>query len=154
MLDILDGISNLLSPTFFGTLAGLSLAAATMLFGAGKSRGRNKQGQANRLSELEPKEYKGAGYLILSFGWSMFGLISVFVFNAVSDGLLRNIVVFLSLVWLVFALCFFYAGAGELLRAVTGQKGGVVRKFFPPMRYIDDLIIKFGDFLSSGVFRR
>lgn len=153
-MEIFNRLSVLLSPTFFGTLAGLSLAAATMLFGAGKRSSRNSRRQANRLSELEPQEYRGAGYLILSFGWSMFGLLFVFVFSAIGYGLLRNVVITLSFVWLFFALCFFYAGAGELLRALTGKKGGVVRRFFPPMRYIDVAIITFGDFLSSGVFRR
>ena len=38
------------------------------------------------------------------------------------------------------------------MRAATGQKGGLIRWFFPPMRHIDTLILQFGDLLTAGIF--
>jgi len=153
-MEILVRLGSLLSPSFFAVLAGLSLTAAALLFVAGKRNVAEPQVTGAKLSELEPTEYRGTGYLVLAFGWSMFGLILSFVFGAIGAGFFGSLIlVILSLLCLVFTLCFLYAGGGTLLRAVTGQEGGVVRWFFPPMRYIDTLITWFGDLLTAGLFR-
>lgn len=153
-MEILVRLGRLLSPSFFAILAGFSLTAAALLFVAGKRNIAEPQVTGAKLSELEPPEYRGTGYLVLAFGWSIFGLILSFVFGAIGAGFFGNLIlVILSLLCLVFTLCFLYAGGGTLLRAVAGQKGGGVRWFFPPIRYIDILIVRFGDWLTAGFFR-
>jgi len=153
-MEILVRLGRLLSPSFFAILAGLSLTVAALLFVAGKRNIAEPQVTGAKLSELEPPEYRGTGYLALAFGWSMLGLVLGFIFGAIGAGFFGSLIlVILSLLCLVFTLCFLYAGGGTLLCAVTGQKGGVVRWFFPPMRYIDTLITWFGDWLTAGLFR-
>ncbi len=153
-MEILVRLGRLLSPSFFAILAGLSLTAAALLFVAGKRSAAGPQVTGTKLSELEPNEYRGTGYLVLAFGWSIFGLVLSFIFGAIGTRFLGSLVlVILSLLCLVFTLCFLYAGGGTLLRAVTGQRGGGVPWFFPPMRYIDTLIVRFGDLLTAGLFR-
>jgi hypothetical protein len=154
VMEILVRLGNLLSPSFFAILAGFSLTAAALLFVAGKRDTAELQVMGAKLSELEPPEYKGTAYLVLAFGWSMLGLVLGFVFGAVSAGFFGSLIfVILSLLCLVFTLCFLYAGGGTLLRAVTGQKSRVVRWFFPLMEPIDTLITWFGDLLTAGFFR-
>lgn len=153
-MEILVRLGSLLSPSFFAVLAGFSLTAAALLFVAGKRSAVNPEVRGAKLSELEPPEYRGTGYLVLAFVWSMFGLIFSFIFGAVgTGGFWSLILVILCLPCFLLTLCFLYAGGGTLLRAVTGQEGGVVRWFFPPMRYIDILIVRFGDWLTAGLFR-
>jgi len=153
-MEILIRLGSLLSPSFFAVLAGLSLTAAALLFVAGKSNTAEPQVMGLKLSELEPPEYRGTAYLILAFGWSMLGLILGFIFGAIGAVFLGNLILaILSLLCLVFTLCFLYAGGGTLLLAVTGQKDGAVRWLFPLMEPIDALIIWFGDLLTAGLFR-
>lgn len=153
-MEILVRLGRLLSPSFFAILAGLSLTAAALLFVAGKRNIAEPQVTGAKLSELEPPEYRSTGYLVLAFGWSMLGLVFSFIFSAIgTGGFWGLILVILSLPCFLLTLCFLYAGGGTLLRAVTGQKGGVVCWFFPPMRYIDILIVRFGDWLTAGLFR-
>jgi len=152
-MEILLKLGSLLSPTFFAALAGLSLAAAALLFVAGKRSAAEPQG--TKLSTLEPTEYKGTGYLVLAFGWSIFGLVLGFIFGAIDTGSFWSLIlVILSLLCLLFTLCFLYAGGGTLLCAATGQKGGAVRWFFPFTQPIDTLIVWFGDLLTTGLFRQ
>ena len=154
VMEILVRLGRLLSPSFFAILAGLSLTAAAVLFFAGKRGAAALRVKSSKLSQVEPPEYRGTGYLILAFGCSLVGLVLSFVFAAINPGFLGSLsFIILSLLCFVFTLCFLYAGAGTLLRAVTGQKGGIVRWFFPPMRYVDTLIMQFGDWLTAGLFR-
>jgi len=153
-MEILVRLGSLLSPSFFAVLAGLSLTVAALLFVAGKRNIAEPQVTGAKLSELEPTEYRGTGYLVLAFGWSMFGLILSFVFGAIGTRFFGSLIlVILSLLCLLFTLCFLYAGGGTLLRAVTGRKGGVVRRFFPFMKHVDPLIERLGDLLTAGLFR-
>ncbi len=153
-MEILVRLGSLLSPSFFAVLAGFSLTAAALLFVAGKRNIAEPQVTGAKLSELEPPEYRGTGYLVLAFSWSIFGLVLGFVFGAIGAVSFGSLIfVILSLLCLVFTLCFLYAGGGTLLRAVTGQKGGVVRWFFPLLEPIDTLITWFGDLLTAGLFR-
>lgn len=153
-MEILVRLGRLLSPSFFAILAGLSLTAAALLFVAGKRNIAEPQVTGAKLSELEPIEHRGTAYLVLAFGCSMFGLIFSFVFGAIgTKSFGSRIFIILSLPCLVFTLCFLYAGGGTLLRAVTGQKGGVVRRFFPFMKHVDPLIERFGDWVTAGLFR-
>ncbi len=153
-MEILVRLGRLLSPSFFAILAGFSLTAAALLFVAGKRNIAEPQVTGAKLSELEPPEYRGTGYLVLAFGWSIFGLILSFVFGAIGTRFFGSLIlVILSLLCLLFTLCFLYAGGGTLLHAVRGQRGEFVCWFFPPMRYIDILIVRFGDWLTTGLFR-
>ncbi len=154
-MEILVRLSRLLSPSFFAILAGLSLMVAALLFVTGKRDAAEPQVKGTRLSELEPPEYRSTAYLVLAFGWSMFGLVLGFIFAAIGPSFWGSLIlVILLLLCLLFTLCFLYTGGGTLLRAVTGQKGGLVPWFFPPMRHIDSLIVRFGDLLAAGFFRQ
>ena len=154
-MEILARLGSLLSPSFFAILAGLSLTVAALLFVAGKRNATEPQVKGTRLSTVEPIEYRATGYLVLAFGWSIFGLVLGFIFGAISAGFVGSLIlVILSLLCFLFTLCFLYAGGGTLLRAATGHEGGVVRSFFPPMQYIDTLIVQFGDLLTTGRFRQ
>ena len=51
-------------------------------------------------------------------------------------------------------LCFLYAGAGALLHAVTGQRIGFASRRFPPVRYIDDMIVWLGNVLTLGLLKQ
>ena len=82
-MEILVRLGSLLSPSFFAVLAGFSLTAAALLFVAGKRNIAEPQVTGAKLSELEPPEYRGTGYLVLAFGWSILGLILSFVFGAI-----------------------------------------------------------------------
>jgi len=152
-MEILARLVNFLSPSFFAILAGLSFTAAGLLFVAGRHSTPDLLAISGKLSKLEPPEYRGAGYLVLAFGWSMLGLILGFIFTAITSFLGSLIYVILSLLCLLFTLCFLYAGGAALLHAVTGQKGGLVPWFFPPMRYINTQIAQFGDWLTAGLLR-
>ena len=154
-MEILVRLSRLLSPSFFAILAGLSLTAAALLFIAGKRTAAEPQVIDTKLSRLEPIEYRSTAYLALAFSWSMFGLVLSFIFAAIGPSFWGSLIlVILSLLCLLFTLCFLYTGGGTLLCAVTGHKGGLVPWFFPPMRHIDSLIVRFGDLLAAGLFRQ
>jgi hypothetical protein len=151
-IETLVRLGSLLSPSFFAILAGLSLTAAGLLFVAGRCNAAAPLVEGSKLSGLEPPEYRATGYLVLAFGWSMFGLVLGFIFAAIGARAYWSLVqVILSLPCLIFTLCFLYAGGVTLLHAVTGQKGRLVRWPFPPMRYIDILIVQFGDLLTAGL---
>ena len=144
-MEILVRLSRLLSPSFFAILAGFSLMTAALLFFAGKRDAAASQVKSDKLSQVEPPEYRSAGYLVLAFGWSIFGLALGFIFAAISPGFLGSLLfVILSLFCLLFALCFFYAGGSTMLSAVTGQR----------VRHINTLIMRFGDLLTAGLFRQ
>jgi len=154
-MQVLTRLGSLLSPSFFAILAGLSLTAAALLFVAGRHNAADSQVTGIKLSELEPTEYRGTGYLILAFGCSMIGLVLSFIFAAISTSFVGSLsFVILLLLFFIFTLCFLYAGGGTLFRAATGQKGGVVYWFFPFMRYIDTAIARFGDLITTGLFRQ
>jgi hypothetical protein len=154
-MEILARLGSLLSPTFFAILAGLSLTAAALLFVAGKRDVVESQVKGTKLSELEPTGYRGTGYLLLAFGWSMFGLVLGFIFAAIGTRVFGSLIlVILSLLCLLFTLCFLYAGGGALFRAVTAQKGTIAHFFFPFMGPIDNRIVRFGDFLTADLFRQ
>jgi len=154
-MEILVRLSRLLSPSFFAILAGLSLTAAALLFIAGKRTAAEPQVIDTKLSRLEPIEYRSTAYLALAFSWSLFGLVLSFIFAAIGPSFWGSLIlVILSLLCLLFTLCFLYTGGGTLLCAVTGHKGGLVPWFFPPMRHIDSLIVRFGDLLAAGLFRQ
>ena len=151
-MQILIRLGSLLSPSFFAILAGLTLIVAVLLFVVGKRSAARPQG--TKLSNLEPTEYRGTAYLIFAFGWSMIGLVLGFILGVIGTGFLGNLVlVILSLLCLLFTLCFLYAVGGTLFHAVTGQNGGVVYWFFPFMRSVDKMIVRFGDLLAIGIFR-
>lgn len=152
-METLVRLGSLLSPSFFAILAGLSLMAAGLLFVAGRRDTAAPLVKGSKLSVLEPPEYRSTGYLVLAFGWSMFGLILGFIFAAIGARAHWSLVhVILSLPCLIFTLCFLYAGGVTLLHAVTGQKGRLVRWSFLPMRYVDILIVQFGDLLTVRLF--
>ncbi len=152
-MQILMRLGSLLSPSFFAVLAGLTLIAAALLFVVGKRSAARPQG--TKLSNWEPTEYRGTAYLILAFGWSIIGLVLGFILGVIGTGFLGNLVlVILSLLCLLFTLCFLYAGGGTLFHAVTGQRGRLNYWFFLRMRRIDTLIVRFGDLLAAGIFRQ
>ena len=152
-METLVRLGSLLPPSFFAILAGLSLTAAGLLFVAGRYNAAAPLVEGTKLSGLEPPEYRSTGYLVLAFGWSMFGLVLGFIFAAIGARAHWSLIhVILSLSCLIFTLCFLYAGGVTLLHAMTGQKGRLVRWSFPPMRYIDILIVQFGDLLTAGFF--
>lgn len=154
-IEILVRLGVLLSPSFFAILAGLSLTAAVLLFVAGKGNGVGIQVESGKLSRLEPTEHRHTVYLILAFGWSVIGLVLSFISGAIGIRAFWSVfLVILLLLCLLFTLCFLYAGAGALLRAVTGRRGGLVSRFFPPVRYVDALVVRFGDVLAAGLFRQ
>ena len=154
-MEILIRLGGSLSPSFFAVLAGLSLMAAALLLVAGRRNAAEPQARGARLSTLEPTEYRGTAYLVLAFGWSIAGLVLSFIFAAIGASFLgRLILTILSLLCFLFTLCFLYAGGGTLLHAVTGQKGRGISWFFPPMQYIDILIVQFGDLLTTGLFKQ
>ena len=154
-MEILVRLGSLLSPSFFAILAGLSLSAAALLFVAGKRNVTEPQARGTKLSELEPVEYRGTGYLVWASFWSIAGIILGFIFGAVGASFLgRLVLVILSLFCLLFTLCFLYAGGGTLLHTATGQKGRITQFFFVFMTPIDNLIIGFGDLLTAGLFRQ
>ena len=154
-MEILVRLGSLLSPSFFAILAGLSLTAAALLFVASKRNATKPQVIGTKLSQLEPIECRGTGYLVLASAWSMFGLVLGFIFGAIGASFLgRLILVILSLLCLLFTLCFLYAGGGTLLRAVAGQEGRIVRWSFPSMEPIDYLIMQLGDLFTIGLFRQ
>jgi hypothetical protein len=151
VMEILVRLGSLLSPSFFAILAGLSLMAAALLLVAGKRNAAKPQIRGTKLSQLEPVEYRGTGYLVLAFGWSIVGLVLGFIFGTIGASFLgRLLLVILSLLCLLFTLCFLYAGGGTLLHAATGQKGRITQFFFPLMEPIDNLIVWFGDLLTVG----
>gem|GEM_PF-2373697 len=154
-MEVLLRLGSLLSPSFFAILAGLSLTAAAVLFIAAKRNITDTQVKGVKLSKLEPPEYRGTAYLVLAFGWSIFGLILSFIFAAVSPRVWGMVLlVSLSLLCLLFTLCFLCAGGGVLLRVVTEREGGTAYWFFSPVRYIDPVVVWFGDLLTTGVFRQ
>ena len=154
-MEVLTRLGSLLSPTFFAILAGLSLTAAALLFVAGRHNAADSQVTGTKLSELEPTGYRGTGYLVLAFGCSMIGLVLSFIFAVISTSFVGSLIfVILLLLFFIFTLCFLYAGGGTLFSAVAGQKGVVVYWFFPFMRYIDTTIARFGDLITTGLFRQ
>jgi len=154
-MQVLTRLGSLLSPTFFAILAGLSLTAAALLFVASTHNAADSQVTGTKLSELEPTGYRGTGYLVLAFGCSVIGLVLSFIFAVISTRFVGSLIfVILLLLFFIFTLCFLYAGGGTLFSAVTGQKGGVVYWFFPFMRYIDTTIARFGDLITTGLFRQ
>ena len=154
-METLVRLGVLLSPSFFAILAGLSLTAAVLLFVAGKGTGVGIQVESAKLSKLEPTEHRHTVYLILAFGWSVIGLVLSFISGAIGIRAFWSVLlVILLLLCLLFTLCFLYAGAGALLRAVTGRRGGLVSRLFPPVRYVDALVVRFGDVLAAGLFRQ
>lgn len=149
-METLVRLGSLLSPSFFAILAGLSLTVAGLLFVAGR-RDAARLPQDTKLSRLEPTEYRATGYLVLAFGWSMFGLVLSLIFGTIGASAYWSLVhVILSLPCLIFTLCFLYAGGATFLHAVTVQKGRLVPWFFPATRHIDILIMRFGDLLTTG----
>ena len=152
-METLLKLGGLLSPSLFAALACLSLIVAALLFVAGKRNAAQPQPEGDKLSELEPTEYRGSGYLILALGWSILGIVLGFIFTVVGTRFSGNLIlVILSLFCLLFTLCFLYAGGGNLLRAAIGQRGGAVPFFLPFMKPIDALIVRFGDLLTIGLF--
>jgi len=144
-MEILVRLGRLLSPSFFAILAGFSLVAAVALLFAGKRDAAASQVKSNKLSQVEPPEYRSSGYLVLAFGWSILGLVLGFIFAAINPGFSGSLLfVILSLLCLLFTLCFLYAGGDTMLSAVTGQR----------VRYINTLIMRFGDLLTAGLIRR
>jgi hypothetical protein len=154
-MEILVRLASLLSPSFFAVLAGLSLTAAALLFVAGKRNAAEPQVTGNKLSKIEPIEYRGAGYLILAFFCSISGLTLSLIFTAIVTGAFWSLIlVILSLLCLLFTLCLLCAGGGTLLRAVIGRRGRVARRFYPRMHHIDTLIARFGNLLTAGLPRQ
>ena len=146
-------LGSLLSPSFFAIIAGLSLMSAAILFVSVKRSAAEPEGIL--LSNLEPSEYRSSAYLVLAFGWSVIGLIIGFIFGAVgARGSGSPALVVLSLICLLFTLCFLFAAGGTLLNAVTGHQGRVTYWLFWRMRCIDNLVMQFGDLLAAGLFRR
>jgi len=152
-MEIWIRLGSLLSPSFFAIVAGLSLMSAAILFVSVKRSAAEPEGTL--LSNLEPSEYRSSAYLVLAFGWSVIGLVFSFIFGAVgARGPGSPALVVLSLICLLFTLCFLFAAGGTLLNAVTGHQGRVTYWLFWRMRRIDSLIMRFGDLLADGLFRR
>ena len=150
-METLARLGSLLSPSFFAILAGLSLTAAGLLFIAGRYSAAGPLVEDTKLSSLEPTEYRATGYLVLAFGWSMVGLVLGFIFGTIGAAVSWSLVhVILSLPCLIFTLSFLYAGGATFLHAVTAHKGRPVSWFFPPMRHVDILIMRFGDLLTTA----
>ena len=154
-METLVRLGVLLSPSFFAILAGLSLTAAVLLFVTGKSKGVDTQTETGKLSKSESVEHRYTVYLMLAFSWSMPGLILSLISGAIGiRPFWSPFLVILLLLCLLLALCFLYAGAGALLHAVTGQRIGFASRRFPPVRYIDDMIVWLGNVLTLGLLKQ
>jgi hypothetical protein len=174
IIEILRRLENLLSPTLLLTLAALSLTAATILWvaaGRKPNKAKTKNQTIDRLSTLQPPEYRGTAYLILSFGWFLLDFVFFAFFRLIGAGTFHFIVLEIAdkaIIFLLFffGLCFLYAGAGDLLRAVTGREGGVIYHLGPrwmvflewPKRLavlvVEDLvIIRLGNYITRGLFK-
>jgi len=154
-METLVRLGALLSPSFFAILAGLSLTAAVLLFVTGKSKGVDTQAETGKLSKSESVEHRYTVYLMLAFSWSMPGLVLSFISGAIGiRPFWSPFLVILLLLCLLLTLCFLYAGAGALLHAVTGQRIGFASRRFPPVRYIDDMIVWLGNVLTLGLLKQ
>ncbi len=154
-METLIRLGALLSPSFFAILAGLSLTAAVLLFVTGKSKGVDTQAGTGKLSKPESVEHRYTVYLMLAFSWSMPGLVLSFISGAIGiRPFWSPFLVILLLFCLLLTLCFLYAGAGALLHAVTGQRIGFASRRFPPVRYIDAMIVWLGNVLTLGLLRQ
>jgi len=154
-METLVRLGALLSPSFFAILAGLSLTAAVLLFVTGKSKGVDMQAETGKLGESESVENRYTVYLMLAFSWSMPGLVLSFISGAIGiRPFWSPFLVILLLLCLLLTLCFLYAGAGALLHAVTGQRIGFASRRFPPVRYIDDMIVWLGNVLTLGLLKQ
>ena len=154
-METLVRLGALLSPSFFAILAGLSLTAAVLLFVTGKGKGADTQTETGKLNKSESVGHKYTVYLMLAFSWSMPGLILSFISGAIgSRPFWSPFLVILLLFCLLLTLCFLYAGAGALLYAVTGRRIGFTSRRFPPVRYIDAMIVWLGNVLTLGLLKQ
>ncbi len=148
-------LDSMLFPSLFAVLAGISLIGAALLFVMGKYGGAEIRVESTRLSDLEPSEYRVAAYFILSSGWGVLGLVLTLVSGATGVGSAGNsVLLILSLLCLVFLLCFLYAAGCVLLHTLVGRTDGPVAWFFPATRHFDSLIVRFGDLLLSGIYAK
>ncbi|MCK4581558.1 MAG: hypothetical protein KAU10_09405 [Dehalococcoidia bacterium] len=154
-METLTRLGSLLSPSFFAILAGFSLMAAALLYLVGRWHAADAEGEGMRLSHVEPTEHRVSGYLLLAFGWSMCGLVFSFISGATGVRDFWSLAfAILLLLFLLFTLCFMYAAAGTLLCAVRGEQEDAFRGwFFPRSRYVDTVIVRFGDALLGGLFK-
>lgn len=154
-METLVRLGALLSPSFFAILAGLSLTAAVLLFVTGKGKGADTQTETGKLNKSESVGHKYTVYLMLAFSWSMPGLILSLISGAIGiRPFWSPFLVVLLLLCLLLTLCFLYAGAGALLHTVTGRRIGFASRRFPPVRYIDDMIVWLGNVLTLGLLRQ
>ncbi len=145
----------MLSPSLFAILAAISLVGAALLLVMGKYSGAGVRVESARLSDLEPSEYRVAAYLILASGWGALGLVLALISGATDPGSAGNLVLLiLSLLCLVFLLCFLYAAGCTLLHTLVGRTDGPVAWFFPATRHFDSLVVRFGDLLLSGIYAK
>lgn len=160
-------MDNVLCAILFVALAGISLTAVALVSIIVRTRNASVQAGATRLSQLNPPEYRSVGYLFLSFLWCVIGLLLALVFSlvvslAISIGgtnsswywaitILNGVLIGLVL---ILVLSFLYAGAGHLLRSMLSQEGALIRQFFPPIRHYEELIVRFGDYMTRGLFQR
>jgi len=131
------------------------LTAAVLLFVTGKSKGVDMQAETVKLSKSEPVQYRYTVYLMLAFSWSMPGLVLSFISGTIGiRPFWSPLLVILLLFCLLLTLCFLYAGAGALLHAVTGQRIGFASRRFPPVRYIDNMIVWLSNVLTLGLLKQ
>ena len=154
-METLVRLGALLSPSFFAILAGLSLTAAVLLFVTGKGKGVDTQAETGELSKSKSVENRYTVYLMLAFSWSMPGLVLSFISGAIGIRPFWSLfLVILLLFCLLLTLCFLYAGAGALLHTVTGRRIGFTSRRFPPVRYIDAMIVWLGNVLTLGLLKQ
>ena len=169
-MEMLERLDSLLSPALFLTLAGLSLTAAALLYVASIRRHdehKTDYTKFTRLSELLPRESRGAGYLLVAFGWFMLSFLSFSFFRWIGAGSFTCLGMEIAdkvftLLFLFLGLCFLWAGAGDLLRAVTSSRGGVFQSLAKRLYLswlwkifyivVERLVVQgFGDWLTRGL---
>jgi hypothetical protein len=145
----------MLSPSLFAILSGISLVGAGMLFVMGKYGGPEIRMQSAKLSDLEPSEYRVAAYLALVSGWGVAGLVLTLIAGlAGGDSVCGVVLIVLASLCFVVLLCFLYAAGCTLLHTLVGKTDGPVAWFFPATRHFDSQIVRFGDFLLSGIYAK
>ena len=154
-----------MNPAIFITLAGVSLAGAALLYRSGINSNQREENKikAKKLREFTPLESRGAVYLFLAFCWFLSGLIVYAVFDLFRYTCpICHLLAIVSASIFIFCGSFFlYAGAGDLLRAITSHsRAGVIRSILGDKIWhytvykIDDLMLRLGDWMTKGHFKQ
>lgn len=148
MLDILQYLDAILTVILFATLAGLSLAAASILVAPLLY---SKQSVSTSQTKREVGQYLGASYLLIAFAIFLVGLCLTLLFDTVFEKYNGHLGVeiadtILTGLPLLLGILFLYGGAGFLIRAATGRTGRLLPEYLgqildAPILWIAGLIL-------------